>query len=56
MKYGEAWATVTAASITPALENSADAAHMAAGPGTESGLDLFTNNWESAWIDIGGEG
>jgi hypothetical protein len=56
MKYGEAWASPTGTSITPALENAAEAVHMGAGPGTETALDVCTNNWENAWIDIGGEG
>jgi hypothetical protein len=56
MKYGEAWASAAAASATPALENAAEAAHMGTGPGAEAALDPCTNNWENAWIDIGGEG
>jgi hypothetical protein len=56
MKYGEAWASPTAASTTPALENAAEALHMGAGTIAEAALDSCTNNWENAWIDIGGEG
>jgi hypothetical protein len=56
MKYGEAWASLTAASTAPALENAAEAVHMGAGLIAETALESRTNNWENAWIDIGGEG
>ena len=56
MKYGEAWASAVAASTTPAIENAAEAAHIGTGAMTEMALDSCMNNWENAWIDIGGEG
>jgi hypothetical protein len=55
MKYGEIWPSQTAASITTALENAAEALHVAA-CSAEVTLDVYTNNWENAWIDLGGEG
>jgi hypothetical protein len=55
MKYGETWGSAGAASTTPALENSAEAAYIGA-PSMEMALDSCISNWENAWIDIGGEG
>jgi|HubBroStandDraft_6_1064221.scaffolds.fasta_scaffold7803065_1 hypothetical protein len=56
MKYGEAWASSSTASTTPALENATEAVHIGAGPIAEMALDSCLSNWENAWIDIGGEG
>jgi hypothetical protein len=38
------------------VSHSADAEGIAPTPGHPDATDGFTPNWESAWIDLGGEG